>query len=31
MLVIGEQGLGDEVMFAGVLPDLVEALGPRGG
>jgi tetratricopeptide (TPR) repeat protein len=30
LLVIGEQGLGDEVMFANVLPDLVEALGPDG-
>ncbi len=30
LLVIGEQGLGDEVMFANVLPDLLEALGPEG-
>lgn len=30
LLVIGEQGLGDEVMFANVLPDLLEALGPAG-
>jgi tetratricopeptide (TPR) repeat protein len=30
LLVIGEQGLGDEVMFANVLPDLIEALGPTG-
>lgn len=30
MLVYGEQGLGDEVMFANVLPDLIEALGPEG-
>jgi tetratricopeptide (TPR) repeat protein len=29
-LVIGEQGLGDEIMFANVLPDLVRALGPKG-
>jgi Flp pilus assembly protein TadD len=30
VLVVGEQGLGDEVLFANVLPDLVEALGPKG-
>jgi tetratricopeptide (TPR) repeat protein len=30
LLLIGEQGLGDEVMFANVLPDVVEALGPDG-
>ncbi len=30
LLVVGEQGLGDEVMFANVLPDLIEALGPDG-
>jgi tetratricopeptide (TPR) repeat protein len=30
MLLVGEQGLGDEVMFANYLPDLVEALGPDG-
>ncbi|MBC6980594.1 tetratricopeptide repeat protein [Caulobacter sp. 17J80-11] len=30
LLVYGEQGLGDEVMFANVLPDLIEALGPEG-
>jgi len=29
-LVMGEQGLGDEVLFANVLPDIVEALGPDG-
>jgi tetratricopeptide (TPR) repeat protein len=28
--IIGEQGLGDEVMFANVLPDVVEALGEQG-
>lgn len=30
LLVFGEQGLGDEVLFANVLPDLMEALGPDG-
>ena len=30
LAVIGEQGLGDEVMFANVLPDIVEALGEDG-
>jgi tetratricopeptide (TPR) repeat protein len=30
LLVFGEQGLGDEVLFANVLPDLIEALGPNG-
>lgn len=30
VLVVGEQGLGDEVMFANVLPDLAEAVGPDG-
>lgn len=30
LAVIGEQGLGDEVMFANVLPDVVEALGDNG-
>jgi tetratricopeptide (TPR) repeat protein len=30
MLVFGEQGLGDEVMFANYIPDLIEALGPEG-
>ena len=30
LLVMGEQGLGDEVLFANLLPDVVEALGPRG-
>jgi tetratricopeptide (TPR) repeat protein len=30
LLVMGEQGLGDEVMFANVLPDVIEALGPDG-
>jgi tetratricopeptide (TPR) repeat protein len=30
MLVIGEQGLGDEVLFANLLPDVIEAVGPKG-
>ena len=30
MLVFAEQGLGDEVLFANLLPDLLEALGPDG-
>lgn len=30
LAVIGEQGLGDEVMFANVLPDVVAALGETG-
>lgn len=30
LLVLGEQGLGDEVMFAGLLPDVLERLGPGG-
>jgi tetratricopeptide (TPR) repeat protein len=30
LLVIGEQGLGDEVLFANLLPDVIEALGPDG-
>ena len=30
LLVMGEQGLGDEVLFANVLADVVEALGPEG-
>ncbi len=30
MLVFGEQGLGDEVLFANVAPDLLEALGAEG-
>lgn len=30
MLIIGEQGLGDEIMFAGMIPDVLAALGPQG-
>jgi tetratricopeptide (TPR) repeat protein len=30
LLLVGEQGLGDEVLFANVLPDVVKALGPDG-
>jgi len=30
LLVAGEQGLGDEMMFASMIPDLLSALGPAG-
>lgn len=30
LLVVAEQGLGDEVLFANVLPDVIERLGPDG-
>ena len=30
LLVVGEQGLGDEIMFANLAPDVMEALGPDG-
>ena len=30
VLLIGEQGLGDEILFAHAVPDLIAALGPEG-
>ncbi len=30
ILVVGEQGLGDEILFGNLLPDLMERLGPDG-
>ena len=30
LLLIGEQGLGDEVLFAQTVPDVLAALGPKG-
>jgi tetratricopeptide (TPR) repeat protein len=30
LLVIGEQGLGDEVLYGSLLPDVIERLGPEG-
>jgi tetratricopeptide (TPR) repeat protein len=30
LLVCAEQGLGDEVLFANVLPDVIQRLGPSG-
>jgi len=30
LLMFGEQGLGDEAMFANLIPDVIEALGPDG-
>ncbi len=30
LLVVAEQGLGDEVLFANVLPDVIDRLGPEG-
>lgn len=30
LLLVGEQGLGDEVLFANVMDDVIDALGPGG-
>lgn len=30
LMVVGEQGLGDEILFANLLPDVIEKLGPEG-
>jgi len=30
LLLIGEQGLGDEILFAQTVPDVLTALGPKG-
>ncbi|MBU4435406.1 MAG: flagellar protein FlbA [Alphaproteobacteria bacterium] len=30
MMICTEQGLGDEVMFANMLPDIIDAIGPDG-
>jgi hypothetical protein len=30
LLVMAEQGLGDEVLFANLIPDLIERVGPEG-
>ncbi|MHA6287064.1 tetratricopeptide repeat protein [Maricaulis sp. CAU 1757] len=30
LLLVGEQGLGDEVLFMNTVPDLLEAVGPEG-
>jgi tetratricopeptide (TPR) repeat protein len=30
LLLVAEQGLGDEILFASLIPDVIEALGPDG-
>lgn len=30
LLLVGEQGLGDEILFANTVPDIIERLGPEG-
>lgn len=30
LLIVGEQGLGDEVLFANLLPDVIDRVGPDG-
>lgn len=30
LLLAGEQGLGDEIMLSGIIPDLIERVGPTG-
>jgi tetratricopeptide (TPR) repeat protein len=30
IVLFGEQGLGDEILFANLVPDMIEALGPTG-
>ncbi len=30
VVLVGEQGLGDEILFANLVPDMIEAVGPEG-
>src|SRR5690606_28744619 len=30
VLVVGEQGIADEMVFSNILPDLADAIGPSG-